>query len=191
MHLPNNCPTNEEVLYTYFLKIRHNKTIEHSNLNETKTTLLISFNCCILYSLSKTKPYLSSLWLFHGCAAVSAKVLFAGRPTFNSCFIALTHAYYVTPLFLWIKTFLAIRMPNMKSAFYKGYKSFRTSYAIFLNVIYDSMALLNLPRELYLYNCIYLIFFFEHSLRMLNNTLFNFMYILSLPRRHVLKQTQL
>ena len=105
-------------------------------------------------------------------AAVSAKVLFAGRPTFNSCFIALTHAYYVTPLFLWIKTFLAIRMPNMKSAFYKGYKSFRTSYAIFLNVIYDSMALLNLPRELYLYNCIYLIFFFEHSLRMLNNTLF-------------------
>ena len=75
----------------------------------------------------------------------------------------------------------------MKSAFYKGYKSFRTSYAIFLNVIYDSMALLNLPRELYSYNCIYLIFFFEHSLRMLNNTLFNFMYILSLPRRHVTK----
>ena len=96
-----------------------------------------------------------------------------------------------SPVFMNQDFSFAIRMPNMKSAFYKGYKSFRTSYAIFLNVIYDSMALLNLPRELYLYNCIYLIFFFEHFLRMLNNTLFNFMYILSLPRRHVLKQTQL
>ena len=77
-----------------------------------------------------------------------------------------------SPVFMNQDFSFAIRMPNMKSAFYKGYKSFRTSYAIFLNVIYDSMALLNLPRELYLYNCIYLIFFFEHSLRMLNNTLF-------------------